>query len=342
MTDETPVRSILTGMKHHEERWVHKELFGWFSSIFVVLLKTFGRVSWIIVSCLWEKALQMACGLEYLIGRKRDKKKTSRKQCEGFEKELTTCRARRYNDLEQRSKGNSLEMTRLLEKSGHLENINDEFSNMRLAKKFEELSNRQWVDASQWLYEAVPEMSELDRISFLKALMVKAYELCEDMAEKLLRKFLQLHEDDNLPTASENPEIYKRRRINGQEDSTRQNVKRTVCENVLAAEADDIGILKRGGATIVLSKFLEDFADCCWLMTVSQPRLILQFKVIDELHDGKLKERFTKYSCQDTVVDKTMVKGSIKEVVWPCIELEDGTGYFKKGEVIIVEDGKED
>lgn len=74
-------------------------------------------------------------------------------------------------------------------------------------------------------------------------------------------------------------------------------------------------------------------------MTISQPKLILNFNVIGQLYEGSVRDRFKQYACQDTVTDMSKVKNSISEVVWPSVELEDGSGIYTKGDVIVVEEG---
>lgn len=89
-----------------------------------------------------------------------------------------------------------------------------------------------------------------------------------------------------------------------------------------------------------LEDFLQEFIDCCWLMTISHPRLLPIFDVVG-LPYSSVKERFKQYALQEEVVAKTKEKDSVYAVVWPSVELEDGNGIFAKGDVVTVKVGKE-
>jgi hypothetical protein len=62
-------------------------------------------------------------------------------------------------------------MASVLETSGALENVNDEYSNTKLAKLFEKLYDNQWVKLSEWLEENNSDLSELERVKALSTLM---------------------------------------------------------------------------------------------------------------------------------------------------------------------------
>lgn len=62
-------------------------------------------------------------------------------------------------------------MAGVLEDSGNLENINDQYANTRLAKRFEDLYDIQWTKLSEWLEENIEDMTELVRIKHLTSLM---------------------------------------------------------------------------------------------------------------------------------------------------------------------------
>lgn len=62
-------------------------------------------------------------------------------------------------------------MANILETKGVLENVNDEFSNTKLAKKFEKLCDNKWTDLSEWFDEYNSDLSELNRVKALSTLM---------------------------------------------------------------------------------------------------------------------------------------------------------------------------
>jgi hypothetical protein len=62
-------------------------------------------------------------------------------------------------------------MASVLETSGALENVNDEYSNTKLAKMFKKLNDNQWVELSEWFEENNSDLSELERVKALSTLM---------------------------------------------------------------------------------------------------------------------------------------------------------------------------
>lgn len=83
-----------------------------------------------------------------------------------------------------------------------------------------------------------------------------------------------------------------------------------------------------------LQTLIGNFAETSWLMTISVPRLILNFDVVGEIYDGKVKQRFQQYSTEEKVLTDGKAKGTVLYVVWPSVESEDGSSAYKKGEAI--------
>lgn len=52
-----------------------------------------------------------------------------------------------------------------------LENINDEFSNTKLAKRFESLYSNKWPSLTEWLSDNIEEINEINMIKHLTSLM---------------------------------------------------------------------------------------------------------------------------------------------------------------------------
>lgn len=90
-------------------------------------------------------------------------------------------------------------------------------------------------------------------------------------------------------------------------------------------------------AKIKLEDFFREYIDICWLMTISNPRLLLVFDIIGKPYSGVIKDRFKQYSAQETVESTEIKKGCVYEVVWPCVMLEDESGVYSKGDVITVD-----
>ncbi|XP_060563679.1 uncharacterized protein LOC132723034 [Ruditapes philippinarum] len=250
---------------------------------------------------------------------------------------------RKYTTLEKRSNDITAKMAGVLEVSGNLENINDQYSNTKLAKRFEDLYGNQWADLSEWLQENIEHVTELDRIKTLTCLMKLSYYECVSTADSQMRKFLFLDKNDMIPLPVEDPELFRLRRRNGQGVYTRTRVKQTIAKKTLNTahanifmETDDKDEVEKK-----LVEFFEEFIDICWLMTISHPRLLLNFDVVGKPYSGTIKERFKQYSCQDIVTDRSLSCGDILEVVWPSVELENEEGVCAKGDVITVQKGRD-
>jgi hypothetical protein len=87
-----------------------------------------------------------------------------------------------------------------------------------------------------------------------------------------------------------------------------------------------------------LQNFLEEYIECCWLMTVSNPTMVLDFDVVGKQY-AECADHFKEYSSKRPVEDVTQIQGTICEVVWPCVQLEDETAFYMKGEVVVVKKG---
>ncbi|XP_045167305.2 uncharacterized protein LOC123530591 isoform X2 [Mercenaria mercenaria] len=251
--------------------------------------------------------------------------------------EIRECE-RKYASLEKRSNDITAQMAGVLELSGNLENVNDKFANTKLSKRFQDLYDRQWTELSEWLQENVQDMTEIQQIKFITSMMKLANKECIETAENQLRQFLFLDKHEPLPSPQEDPELFKSRRMNGQKEKTRGKLKRKITKDILNTQdaysfiqADKLNEVKGK-----LENFFTEFVDICWLMTISHPKMLLNFNVIGKPYCGTTKERFKQYSCQDTVSDETLPNGAIFEVVWPSVELENGEGICAKGDVITV------
>lgn len=56
------------------------------------------------------------------------------------------------------------------ERGEHFENVNDEFSNSNIARRFQSL-NGDWVKVSRMMRKDFPKLQELERINILSKLM---------------------------------------------------------------------------------------------------------------------------------------------------------------------------
>ena len=100
-------------------------------------------------------------------------------------------------------------------------------------------------------------------------------------------------------------------------------------------------LLDHEKATPEFRKKMEMFVECltksCWLMTISNPTVVLNFYVVGQKFDA-IKDRFVSFSTQEIVeaTDDAPV-GYVRLVAWPCLQLENES-YLTKGEVVVVSD----
>ncbi|XP_060563677.1 uncharacterized protein LOC132723032 isoform X2 [Ruditapes philippinarum] len=242
-------------------------------------------------------------------------------------------------EIMERSEELTCSMASVLETSGALENVNDEYSNTKLAKLFEKLYDNQWVKLSEWLEENNSDLSELERVKALSTLMKDAYEECLKLADDQIRRFLFLESGEELPSPNDEVTLFKIRRANGRMDNIRKSVIKKILCSVLNEEKTHLllPVENKKEAEQLLKEFFHEYIDICWLMLISNPRLLLEFKVIGKAYNGVIKEHFKQYSTQESVESSNIEKDCIYEVVWPCVILEDRSGVFTKGDVITVD-----
>lgn len=84
-----------------------------------------------------------------------------------------------------------------------------------------------------------------------------------------------------------------------------------------------------------VESFLKEFIDTCWLMTVSEPAIVLNFDVVGKMYSDYV-DHFSVYSLKKPVDDPTRTEGTVYEVVWPCVQLKFNSEMYKKGDVILI------
>ncbi|WAR25138.1 hypothetical protein MAR_010842 [Mya arenaria] len=190
-------------------------------------------------------------------------------------------------------------MACVLEGSDKLERLDDKFSNTKLAQHFDGDIKKLW----------------------------------EDLNEAIV--------DDDQTISEEFAAILKCRRIYGQKESVLATVKQTITDAVLDGQASKrITTCEKMSANTkhMLTKFIEDVSECCWLMVISKPSLCLNFNVVGQKYEN-LENRFVAIATEENVTSSKHPEGSVHMVVWPSVELEESkTGFMVKGEVILVSD----
>ncbi|XP_045167326.2 trichohyalin-like isoform X2 [Mercenaria mercenaria] len=198
-----------------------------------------------------------------------------------------------------------------------VENMNDEFSNSKLAAKFTEIEKEEWLNAFESLQGAHGELSAIKRISFL---MSQAYLLCIQSSDNATRVLLGLDENDKLPPQIETNVSEARR-----EQLQHEHMKKEIVESVLKDSQD---------RSTELRVFLHKYVECCLLLVISRPEIKLYFDVKGMCYDGELKRRFRKYCTGSPVVKSGVQADTVIEVVWP--ELNDHCGIHRKGIIVAV------
>jgi hypothetical protein len=109
-------------------------------------------------------------------------------------------------------------------------------------------------------------------------------------------------------------------------------------------QTEDVGTLCSGDNTSTarnkLKTFLDEYIECCLLLAVSNPAMVLDFDVVGKMFSD-CDDHFKMYSTKRPVEDMTKIEGTICEVVWPCVQLEEGPAIYMKGDVVVVKRGKQ-
>ncbi|XP_060563665.1 uncharacterized protein LOC132723025 isoform X2 [Ruditapes philippinarum] len=264
------------------------------------------------------------------------------RECEVERLKVTNKKAKqRIRELERRSHAITTEMAKVMEEKGNFENLNDEFSNSNITEKFYKLYDNDWVYLSRRLGKLGVSLTELELIHHLTQMMKFVYEECGKAADSQIRLFFLLTENEPTPLQEDNPELFSLRRKYARTEAVRNRLVHEIWLKLKTTEeisAFDVGANK---AEVVndLKKFFDKYIDCCWLIIVSNPPLRLDFDVIGRNHSECI-EHFRIYSPKQPVIDPMKEEGTIYEVVWPSICLQNGGGCYKKGEVVIIQTAK--
>ncbi|XP_053378124.1 uncharacterized protein LOC128547988 isoform X2 [Mercenaria mercenaria] len=246
----------------------------------------------------------------------------------------------RIRDTERRSNAVTSEMAKMMDMKGSFENVNDEFANSKIAETFYKLYDDDWVHMLRWFGTNFKAKSELEIIHHLAELMRFGYEDCLRLATSQIRQIFLLNDPDPDPDQKQYEELFALRRQYAQKEAVRTRMKQAVWEKLMKMEDMTVLMFGENGkqATERLQTFFNKYNDCCWLMIVSNPPMVLNFNVIGTPHED-CSEHFRPYSLKKPVTDSTK-EGTIYEVVWPSVCLPDGSACYKKGDVVIVNEGK--
>ncbi|XP_052779579.1 uncharacterized protein LOC128216911 isoform X2 [Mya arenaria] len=231
-------------------------------------------------------------------------------------------------------------MANVLENSEKLERLDDEFANSKLSGRFDSDIKKLWEDLNEAIVDDDQDISEIHRLQTVSDIMKDVYERCKARADRHIRQFCFLEKSEQLPDLMENSEyaiILKWRRINGQKESTLADVRKDITSEVLdALSSRTLNKKSSEKSKTLLTKFIEELAECCWLIAISKPSLCLNFEVVGQKYKN-LENRFVAIATEDNITSSDHPEGSVHMVVWPSVELKERqTGYLLKGEVIVV------
>ncbi|XP_052269572.1 paramyosin-like isoform X2 [Dreissena polymorpha] len=221
----------------------------------------------------------------------------------------------------------------IMRESGSQENTNDEFSNTRLAERFDVSLKRKWLDICDALQLIINEIQKLTTLSVIMERVSKhTAHTVNDTEKNLVLLAHYANEDQNEVRHA----IQILRQRLGQKKSTREYVVKDIVAKVKEDETVT-SILTRNNvpdATVAtIERFMYDLADICWLMCIGNPPLKLNFDV-KGVDFSKIDNRFVEYAIIENEFSDGK-PGAVYLVAWPSLELEDNTGFLKKGEAIV-------
>ncbi|XP_052269578.1 uncharacterized protein LOC127871006 isoform X2 [Dreissena polymorpha] len=175
-----------------------------------------------------------------------------------------------------------------MERSGCMENTNDVHKNSNLADRFDGKVKDLWLDLCDLISLYFPNLSELDRLKILSYITQFVYQQCSRKAEKAIQSFTFGH-----------VEMVTKKEIYDKTMKT-ENVKKIVKP-------------QHSKLTSTLTNFIKELADVCWLMSISQPVLFLNFEF-----KASMTEKFVEYSAEVAPdVDGNLKTGDVLLVVRP-------------------------
>ncbi|KAH3855366.1 hypothetical protein DPMN_097933 [Dreissena polymorpha] len=218
-----------------------------------------------------------------------------------------------------------------MERSGCMENTNDVHKNSNLADRFDGKVKDLWLDLCDLISLYFPNLSELDRLKILSYITQFVYQQCSRKAEKAIQSFTFGHVE--MVTKKELNILLAIRKRAGKAERTRDAIVQEIYDKTMKTEnVKKIVKPQHSKLTSTLTNFIKELADVCWLMSISQPVLFLNFEF-----KASMTEKFVEYSAEVAPdVDGNLKTGDVLLVVRPSVEYKDGSGYLKKGLVVVV------
>lgn len=247
---------------------------------------------------------------------------------------------------EQKRRSDSItkQMSLKTDSGGRFENLNDEFSNSNIAQRLRHLYDNEWVNIYKKLGREFPQMNEFERIKKLSAVVKCCYWESTYLADTHTKQMLMITRKESGESPYDREEVQEmltHRRRFCQKEYVRTRVKTKVLEIVMSSKEVKhlLDLDNRKAINEKLESFCSNIIDGCWLVAISHPPMFLNFNVVGRQFKG-LEQSWMEFSTKKPVEDMSKFEGTIAEVVWPSLELKDGSGLSMKGDAIVVKIGK--
>ncbi|XP_052254817.1 uncharacterized protein LOC127860625 isoform X2 [Dreissena polymorpha] len=222
----------------------------------------------------------------------------------------------------------------IMEESGTLENTNDEFSNTRLAERFDVALKAQWLKLCESLRDT---FDEIQYLTHLTDVMQTVFKHSTQEVEKTEKYLLQIVKYANGDQKKVRHTLRVARKPLGQKQSTRD----CIVPNIVAKVTEDYRIntllteYNLPDAVVKqIVKFINDLVDICWLMCIANPPLKLNFEA-KGVSFKSVGSRFVEFAATGDDKYSDGKAGAVYLVAWPSVELENSSGCLKKGEAIV-------
>ncbi|KAH3893748.1 uncharacterized protein LOC127860505 isoform X2 [Dreissena polymorpha] len=223
-------------------------------------------------------------------------------------------------------------MSEIMNKSGSLENTNNEITNTKLAAKFDSKVKQGWIEICE---DLEGDFSEIELLTIMSRVCEIVFTECQTVikrADEQLFESIFSHEKHISEALLR--EIRFARATNGANTATRQSQAQKILDRIEWPE--NIKTIISECPKTCIQTFLTELVDVCWLMVTSNPPLILNFDVKGKEYSANVRERFVQIATTDVISDSQCLPGHVLLVAWPSVELEDNSNYLKKGEVVVM------
>ncbi|XP_052281669.1 uncharacterized protein LOC127879096 isoform X3 [Dreissena polymorpha] len=223
-------------------------------------------------------------------------------------------------------------MADTMNKSGTFENTNDEYSNTKLAQRFDSHVKQIWIEVNDEIEE---EFNEVDRLSILSEMCQNVFTAFHTEVDFANQRILDsIFSDEKTFDDSLLKEVRSARKLYSGKSTTREKQIEKILQSIQWSKEINRIISER--PETLIKTFLAELADVSWLMVTSNPPLILNFDVKGKEYTARIKERFVECGTSEAISHCKCEPGHVLLVAWPSVELENNKGYLTKGEVVVM------